>query len=95
MRMRSRVRVAWAISLLVCLLAILLMPGMTTVLVVRSHATGKHMVRLVNAHSQMTLSASSVYRNVLRPPAVVSSSSRQVVHGPGPAMLEKTCVLRC
>jgi len=92
--MRAPVRVAWAISLLVCMVAILLMPGMAS-LVVRTHATGKHMVRLVGAHLQMTLASASEYRWLLRAPSVRWSSLRQVIHGFGPDLLDQTCVLRC
>ena len=94
MRMRTPIRMAWAISLLVCLVALLLVPGMTT-LMVRSHTTGKQIVRLVGAQFLLVLATASVYRFMLRPPSLRWASLWQVVHGPGGDLLEQTCVLRC
>jgi len=93
MKMRAQVRVAWAIGLLVCLVAILLMPGMTSV--VRSHATGKHMVRLLSVHSLLTLASASAYRGTLRASELRLSNLWRVVRGSGPDLLRQTCVLRC
>ena len=92
--MRAPVRMAWAISLLICLVAMLLVPGMTA-LMVPSHATGKRVVRLVSAHLLLTLASASVYRWLLRVPSVSWASLWQVLQGSGPDLLEQTCVLRC
>jgi hypothetical protein len=91
--MRAPIRVVWAISLLVCLLALLLVPGLTTV-VVRSHATGKQMVRLVNVHVLLALASGANYRSLLRPPTVGWSALSQLLQGSRSNLLE-TCVLRC
>ncbi|MGZ3437799.1 MAG: hypothetical protein ACXU9O_16125 [Gemmatimonadaceae bacterium] len=92
--MRAPVRIAWAISLLICLVALLLVPGMTA-LMVRSHATGKQVVRLVSAHFVLTLASASVYRWLLRAPLIRWRSLLLVVHGLGGDLLEQTCILRC
>jgi hypothetical protein len=84
---------AWAISLLICLVAMLLVPGMTA-LMVRSHTTGKQVVRLVNAHFLLTLASASVYRWMLTPSAQWAGL-RQVVHGSVSDLLGQTCVMRC
>jgi hypothetical protein len=94
MKMRTSFRIAWAVSLLVCLLAMLLMPSVMTV-VMRSNATGKQMVRLVSVQMLLALASAAIYRSLLRPPAVASSALWQVVHGSRADLLEMTCVLRC
>jgi len=91
MRMRTPARVAWAISLLLCLVAILLMPGATTV--VRTH--GKHTVRLVTVHSLLMMASVLVYRDMLRPPRIDWIARRQASNGSGSNLLHETCVLRC
>ena len=93
MKMRTSFRIAWAVSLLVCLLAMLLMPSVMSV-IIRSNATGKQMVRLVSVQMLLALASAAIYRGLLRPPAVASSAQWQVVHG-SRADLEMTCVLRC
>lgn len=92
MRMRTPARVVWAISLLFCLVAILLLPGMATH-VVRNH--GKHSVRLVTTHSLLTMASVLVYRELLRPPVVHWAARWQEMSGTGSQLLHETCVLRC
>ena len=94
MRMRAPVRTAWAVGLLLALVAVLLMPGMTT-LVVRTHATGKHMVRLVGSHLVMTLASASDYRWALRAPSIHLANLWQVQNGFRPDLLDHSFVLRC
>ena len=91
MRMRTPARVAWAISLLFCLVAILLMPGATTV--VRTH--GKHTVRLITAHSLLIMASALVDSELLRPPVVDWASRWQALSGSASQLLLESCVLRC
>ena len=91
--MRAPIRTAWAIGLLLALVAVLLIPGMTT-LVMRTHATGKQMVRLVGA-PLMTLALASDYRWLLRAPSLRLASIWQVQHGFRPDLLDQPDVLRC
>lgn len=92
--MRAPVRTAWAVGLLLALIAVLLMPGMTS-LVVRTHATGKHLVRLVGTHLVMTLASASDYRWLLKAPSIRLANLWQVQHGFRPDLLGHTCILRC
>jgi hypothetical protein len=92
MRMRTPTRVVWAISLLFCVVAILLIPGSTSI-VVRSH--GKQLVRVVSSLSLLTLASVVVYRDLLRPPAAHWLARWQAFRGSGPNLLHETCVLRC
>ncbi|HVZ18953.1 MAG TPA: hypothetical protein VG897_17685 [Terriglobales bacterium] len=92
--MRTPFRIAWAISLLICLVALLVVPGMTT-LIVRSHTSGKQVVRLLGAQMVLTLALALAYRWILRPPSARWSSLPQGIHGLGWDLLEQTCVLRC
>ena len=89
--MRTSARVVWALSLLLCLVAILLLPGSATV--VRTH--GKHTVRVISLHSLLTLASVVIYRDLLRPPDIQWAAGWQAIRGNGSQLLHGTCVLRC
>lgn len=93
--MRDAVRIVFALTVLVCLLALLLFPGATTAVVVRSHSTGKQSVRLISVLTILAF-AMAVCRGLLRSPYASLHSFRQVcAHGFGPDLLDKTCVRLC
>lgn len=93
MRMRTPFRVVWAVSLLLCLVAVLLMPGMTT-MVVRSHTSGKHLVRMAGGYPLVALAA-SIYGGLLPLPQIGASLANRMAHGAGPHPLDITGALRC
>jgi hypothetical protein len=93
--MWNPIRVLFAVTVLACLLALLLLPGATTAMVVQSHASGKQSVRFISVLSLM-LMAAAICRGVMRVPFVTFHSFRQVYsHGFGPALLDKTCARLC
>jgi hypothetical protein len=91
---RNPIRVLFAVTVLACLLALLLMPGDTTASVVQSHASGKQLVRLISLLSLLVLAA-AICRE-MRVHTIVFHGFRQVyAHGFGPDLLDKTCVRLC
>jgi hypothetical protein len=84
-----------ALTVLACLVALLLFPGATTAVVVRSHATGKQSVRVISVLTILAFAA-AVCRGLLRIPSVSLSNFRQIyAHGFGPDLLDQTCVCLC
>ncbi len=93
--MSGPIRVLFAFTVLACLLALLIMPGETTTMVVQSHSSGKQSVRVISLLSLLVLAA-TVCRELMRVPAMTFHSFRQVyAHGFGPDLLDKTCVRLC
>jgi hypothetical protein len=93
--MRNQVRILFALTVLICLLALLLMPGATTTMVVQSHSSGKQTIRFISLLSLLAMAA-AVCRGIMRVPAITFGSFRQVyAHGFGPDLLDKTCVRLC
>jgi hypothetical protein len=93
--MRNSIRILLTLTVLACLMALLLFPGATTAVVVRSHATGKQSVRFISVLTILAFAA-AVCRGLLRIPAITLSNLRQLyVHGFGPNLLDKTCVCLC
>jgi hypothetical protein len=92
---RNPIRVLFAVTVLACLLALLLMPGDTTAMVVQSHASGKQSVRIISLLSLLVLAA-VICREMMRVPTITFHGFRQVyAHGFGPDLLDKTCVRLC
>lgn len=93
--MWNPIRVMFAVAVLSCLLALLLMPGATTAMVVQSHASGKQSIRFFSVFSLLVLAA-AICRGIMRVPSITFHSFRQVYsHGFGPALLDKTCARLC
>jgi hypothetical protein len=93
--MRNSIRVLFAITVLACLAALLLMPGATTAVVVRSHPSGKQSVRFISFLSILAMAA-AVCQGFVRIPSLSLHNLRSVMtHGFGPDLLDKTCVRLC
>ena len=93
--MWNQIRVMLAMTVLACLLALLLLPGATTAMVVQSHASGKQSIRFFSVFSLLVLAA-AICRGIMRIPSVTFHSFRQVYsHGFGPDLLDKTCARLC
>ena len=93
--MRNSVRILLTLAVLACLVVLLLFPGATTAVVVRSHATGKQSVRLISVLTILAFAA-AVSSGLLRIPMIALSNLRQVyTHGFGFDLLDKTCVHLC
>jgi hypothetical protein len=93
--MRHSIRVFLAITILVCLAALLLMPGATTAVVVRTHPSGKQSIRFFSFLSILALAA-AVCQGFMRAPSASLHDPRFVEsHAFGPDLLEKTCVRLC
>ena len=85
----------FAMLVLACLLALLLMPGATTAMVIQSHASGKQSIRFISLLSLLVMAA-AICRGIMRIPAITFHSFRQVYsHGFGPDLLDKTCARLC
>ena len=84
----------FALAVLVCLLALLLMPGATTAAVVQSHSNGKQLARAFSLLTMIILAAGCV--GALRIPTGAHHRFRQVyLHGFGPDLLDITCARLC
>ena len=93
--MRHSIRVVLAITVLVCLTALLLMPGATTAVVVRTHPSGKQSIRFISFLSILALAA-AVCQGFVRSSSVLLHDLRFIqTHGFGPDLLDKTCVRLC
>jgi hypothetical protein len=87
------IRILFAVTILSCLLALLLMPGATTAVVERTHPSGKQFVRIASLLSMIVL-AVGFYRGLHT--GILGSSFRLVyAHGFGSDLLDKTCVRLC
>jgi hypothetical protein len=93
-RLQNSIRILFALTVLVCLVALLLFPGATTAVVVRSHATGKQSVRFISVLTILAMAV--VCRGLMRVPSVAVNNSRQVYAlSFGTDLLDKTCVRLC
>ena len=85
----------FAMLVLACLLALLLMPGATTAMVIQSHASGKQSIRFISLLSLLVMAA-VICRELMRVPTMTFHGFRQIyAHGFGPDLLDRTCVLLC
>lgn len=90
----NQIRVVLALAVLVCLLALLLMPGAITAMVVQSNS-GKQSVRYISLLSLLAMAA-VICREMMRVPTITFHGFRQVyAHGFGPELLDKTCARLC
>lgn len=93
--MGNPIRILFAVTVLACLLALVLMPGATTEMVAQSHASGKQSVRFISLLSLLVMAA-VICRELMRVPTITFHGFRQVyAHGFGPDLLDKTCVRLC
>ena len=93
MGISNPVRILFAVTILSCLLALLLMPGATTAVVERTHPSGKQFVRIVSLLSMIVL-AVGFARGLST--SILGASFRLVsAHGFGPDLLDKTCARLC
>jgi hypothetical protein len=93
--MRHSIHVFLAITILACLAALLLMPGATTAVVVRTHPSGKQSIRFISFLSILALAA-AVCQGFVRLSSALLHDPRFVeAHGFGPDLLDKTCVRLC
>ncbi len=91
----SPFRTLLALTLLSCLVALLMMPGATSMVFVRSHSTGKQIVRVISVLTLVALAA-AVCQGFLHSHDAAFHASRQVyLHGFGPDLIDKTCVRLC
>ncbi len=93
--MKNSIRALCVFAVVICLMALLLMPGATTAVVVRSHATGKQSVRVISVLTLLAFAA-AVSNGLLRLSSQWLHGLRQVsTHGYGPCLLDKTCARLC
>jgi ABC-type Fe3+ transport system permease subunit len=93
--MSNPTRVIATIALLVCLVVLLLMPGAITAMVVRSHSSGKQIIRVLSLLT-LVMMAAVICCGLLHLNARYFSRYRQVfLHGYGPNLLDLTCARLC
>jgi hypothetical protein len=86
--------VLFALVILGCLLALLLMPGATTAVVVRTHASGKQYVRAFSVLTMIILAAG--YSGLLHSPSSTNLMFRRAyLHRIGPDVVDITCARLC
>jgi hypothetical protein len=93
--MRNSIRVLLAIAVMACLAALLLMPGATTAVVVRSHSSGKQSLRFISVLSILAMAAAVCQGFVTIRAMSLQSLRSMATHGFGPDLLDKTCVRLC
>ncbi len=92
---RSTIRIVFAVAVLSCLVAMVLMPGATTAVVVPSHTHGKQTVRIISVLSILALAAAA-YQGMVRNPASPIGSFRQVCrYAFGTDLLDQICTRLC
>jgi hypothetical protein len=94
-KVNAPIRIVFAVVVLSCMVALLLMPGATTAVISHSHASGKRLVRVVSVVSLMALAATE-YRGILHTPNTLFHTSRQVyAPGSGHDLIDVTCARLC
>jgi hypothetical protein len=93
--MRHSIRVLLAITVLACLAALLLMPGATTAVMVRTHPSGKQSVRFFSLLSVLVLAA-AVCQGLVSDQRLSLHGFRSIqTHPFGLDLLDKTCARLC
>jgi hypothetical protein len=93
-RIAKPVRAIVALLIVSSVVAMLLVPGATTAVLVQTGG-GKQVVRVISL-GVLALLALAIYRGVFDLASVHASPFRQVsVHGFGPDLLDKTCARLC
>ncbi|HWR13340.1 MAG TPA: hypothetical protein VN577_00820 [Terriglobales bacterium] len=95
MRLRDTIRLVLAVTALICVLALLLMPSTISAMNVPATSHGKQLVRVVSLLTMVVLIA-HMCCGVLRCSGSLFGRSWQVhPHGYGPNLLEVTCARLC